>query len=660
MARPNRYRSCVAAAKAALVITQITLLVSKSSSNNCMCYAFVPANSAVFIGNDARRGPVFRHQTNARSYSALFSTAVSTNDSATKTSNKPISSYSRSEVAQAQADAERHARSIHDTSRNHAMNALFVNVPEQPTPTPCTIAAESVTQNLPKDLPPGCILRIGPNGATPEMGFLDGDGMVHCITIPTPCDESNNGEIMYSATYVDTKGRKLERARRIKTAADDTANNGVTNGATYAGTLGAAPQGLPMLYSLLRNGLTFGTLDVQKDTCNTALAASGSRVLALMEQSPPTEIEITKRGEMRTVQSMCRLDGAVPTAPINGGSLGAHGRTDPITGERVHVSYTSADRPYVRVDTFGKDWKLKSTVGVDVPAPVMVHDCALTENYVVIMDFPLTIRPRRFLSNSFPVEYEPENGTRIGLTKRSGGGEDNTLWVDVEDGVVLHAANAYERDDGTVVLHAFKSVPSGSQSFILDYTPAFLYEWIIDTKEGRLVNERCLNPNVMVEFPQLEDSLVGKEAAHAYALVSTSIGGPLVQFKTPNKAVLLDSFVKLALEDDEITGLVAGDVVGKFDLPTGWHSVSEPSVVTKTGNDGHYVLLIATFVPPSDDKNGSEGRHVEVATDGQSMKSQLLVFDGDCISDGPVTTVNIPFHINYGLHSLFLDWEHMK
>lgn len=443
------------------------------------------------------------------------------------------------------------------------------------------------------------------------------------------------------ATYVDTKGRKLERE--------------AGTGDKFAGTLGAAPRGLPMLGNLIKNGLTFGTLDVQKDTCNTALAVSGGRILALMEQSPPSEIEITKEGRMRTVESYERLGGAVPPVPINGGSFGAHGRTDPGSNERIHVSYQSNFRPFVRVDTFADDWKLTSSVGVDVPAPVMVHDLALTEKYVVLMDFPLTIRPRRFLADQFPVEYEPQNGARIGLAPR-GTNADETRWFDVESGVVLHAANAYEREDGTVVVHAFKSVPAADASYILEYTPAFLYEWILDPSTGRTVAERCLNPDVMVEFPQVQEEVVGREASFAYGLESTSLGGPLVQFKTPEDAVLLDSVVKLALEEDGEKGYSPGDVIGRFDLPPGWHSVAEPTVVTKTGGDGHYVLQIATYVPPA---NECKDDHVKAVQDGK-LKTQFLVLDGDDISSGPVTTVDLPLHVNYGLHSQFVPWDIMK
>ena len=547
----------------------------------------------------------------------------------------------KEEIAAAQRKAEEQARSNHDS---YAMNALFVNVPERPQPKACVVAPESPSPVLPADLPRGALLRTGPNGATKDMGFLDGDGMVHGITLPP---DEGDYDMMYSATYVETNGRKLEQARRERRKGD-----GEEEDLAFSGTLGAAPRGLPMLASLLRNGLTFKTFEVQKDTCNTAIAVSGDRVLALMEQSPPSEIEFSKNGSMRTLSSFQRLDGAVPYAPINGGSLGAHGRTDSRTGDRIHVTYTSSEKPFVRVDTFGEGWRLMSSIGVDVPTPVMVHDCALSENFVVILDFPLTIRPARMIGDKFPVEYEPDNGSRIGLTPRSGG---DTIWIEVENGVVLHAANAYERKDGTVVVHAFKSIPSGESSYILDYTPAFLYEWVLDPRSRRVVEERCLNPDVLVEFPAVEDGLVGKEAKHTWGLVTTSFGGPLTQYSTPQAAVLLDSFVKFALDDDDDAGVKAGDVVGRFDLTPDWHFVSEPTAVTKTSGDGQYILMIATYVPPEEDRNCS---HEELATDGQSMKSQFLVIDGDMAK--PVFVADLPHHVNYGLHSAYLDWDILK
>jgi len=47
---------------------------------------------------------------------------------------------------------------------------------------------------------------LGANGAREFEGFLDGDGMIHCVTFPP-----NGTGGTYSNTYVDTQGRKIEK-----------------------------------------------------------------------------------------------------------------------------------------------------------------------------------------------------------------------------------------------------------------------------------------------------------------------------------------------------------------------------------------------------------------------------------------------------------------
>lgn len=542
------------------------------------------------------------------------------------------------DIRDAQQRAEETAWKRHD---NFAMNALLVNVPEHPEPTPCIVSQGP----LPKDLPAGCLMRIGPNGATKDEGWLDGDGLIQCVVIPPP-DQASSCPPIFSSTYVKTRGRNLEQQF----------SSGV-EGKRFRGTLGVVPNGFPMLQNLIKNGLDFQTTVVQKDTCNTALAVSGDRVLALMEQGPPSEIQVSKEGRLRTIANMCRLDGAVVDAPINGGSMSAHGRTDPKTGERVHVSYSIVTKPFVRVDTFAENWELISSFGVDVPAPVMIHDCAITDQYVVLLDFPLTVRLSRFLRGAFPVEYEPTNGARIGLVKRrqssTGRGTMNDsppLWFNVDAGVVLHVANAFERSDGKVVVHGFKSLPKSESSYILEYTPSYLHQWILDPVTGNVIEDRCLNANELAEFPTIEDRFVGSDLECIYGLRVTSIGGLISEFKAPQTGILLNSVVKFSTHE----GTSAGEVVSRYDSEPGWHFCSEPTVVTKTSRNGHYVLLYATFVP---EKGARNKKYDEMARDGASLRSRLLVLDGDDISSGPVSTIDLPYHMNYGLHSLYLLWD---
>ena len=257
--------------------------------------------------------------------------------------------------------------------------------------------------------------------------------------------------------------------------------------------------------------------------------------------------------------------------PFAGGALTAHMKVDAGTGERsggldaegtfrysrrwyaaphftpvsgsVHsytrigVTYPSAGAPGARITTFAADGSLFSDEMVPLlgTAQSMIHDCAIVRGcdsggrgggggremrgYTLLLDLPMTVRPRRMLADRFPVEYEPGAGGRIGLHPRRGpdeadGAGGETIWIEVEPCVVLHTVNAHQSNDGRhVTLTALRSTPSGEASFIESYSSAFLYQWVLDTTSATCVREGLLC-DTPLEFPTLDGRLAGLEARH--------------------------------------------------------------------------------------------------------------------------------------------------
>ena len=587
------------------------------------------------------------------------------------------------ELKQQQEQLEDQARKAH---RLDPFNALFVEVPECPTPQVCTVPPVDnpyhdfpLSATLPIDFPAGAFLRMGPNGAAPDEGFLDGDGFLNCVIFPPRQAKGDvqDSAVSFTATYVDTLGRQTER----RAAKANGNNNNNKNRPRYRGTLGGAPRGWPLLATLVQNAITLQTRRPQKDTCNTALALHGSTLLALMEQSLPTELRVKRDGRVDTVRASSSLNGAIPQDDVvTGGNLGAHGRTCSHTGERIHISYKSSQKPYARVDIFGveqqqstevngtptpKGFQLKRSIPIhDLEVPVMIHDLTVTENYVVVLDFPLTIRPGRMLRDQFPVAYEPEHGARIGLVPRHFTNDDDDVnndnstpviqWFSVDPCVILHTVQAYETWDHQVVLQALRSVPKTTNSYITSYTTAFLHEWVMDLTSGR-VQEQCLNPHELVEFPVVDARFHGKPADSAFAIHVSSIGGPIATLNTPREGILIDGLVKFTLTNNDETGLRKGDVMDRFVLPEHWYTVTEPTLVPKVGTSnangsGLYVVMVATHVP--------QGlRDLERIRNGKTLTSHVLVLDGDDLRAGPVWVAETPQHLAYGLHSEFIPWD---
>jgi carotenoid cleavage dioxygenase len=81
-----------------------------------------------------------------------------------------------------------------------------------------------------------------------------------------------------------------------------------------------------------------------------------------------------------------------------------------------------------------------------------VHDCALTERFVLIFDLPVTFSMKALIAGyRFPYRWNPEHRARVGLLPRQGSAAD-VIWCDVDPCYVFHVANSFEDEAGRVVV----------------------------------------------------------------------------------------------------------------------------------------------------------------------------------------------------------------
>ncbi|MFJ4963812.1 carotenoid oxygenase family protein [Streptomyces sp. NPDC088729] len=268
-----------------------------------------------------------------------------------------------------------------------------------------------------------------------------------------------------------------------------------------------------------------GTLDLAAVNANTHVIAHADRLLALVENGLPYEVT----GELDTV-GPCDFGGRLTTA------MTAHPKQDPVTGELLFFGY-SARPPHLVYHRLSASGELVESRDVSVPAGTMMHDFAITENYVVWLDLPVVFDLRLAGGGGMPMRWDDGYGARLGLMRRDGTGD--VRWFDIEPCYVFHVGNAHEDEAGRVVLDAVRysrsaftamwqtmggpvGSPVADTGWVLGETQGGnVHRWRLDPATGR-VDERPIDDRG-VEMPTINDDLTGRPSRYLYTVAERAI-----------------------------------------------------------------------------------------------------------------------------------------
>ena len=443
-----------------------------------------------------------------------------------------------------------------------AENPFLVGI-HAPMREELTLEDLAVTGTIPPGLK-GRYLKMGANPVRPEsLGhhwFL-GDGMVHGIAI--------------------AEGRALwYRNRWI--------------GSRLAATaLGREPAPGP------RSG--------RNDTVNTNVVAFGGRAFALVEAgSFPVELSPTL-----DEQRYNPFDGTLA------GSFTGHPHRDPQTGEHHAIAYDGGIWDAVRHVVVSDAGAVVRDLAIPVADGPCIHDSAFTRRFAIVLDLPVTFSMRAVVAgHQFPFRWNPKHRARVGLLPRDGGATD-MIWCDIEACFVFHVANAYDRDNGGVILDVvaydtmFADAGSGLDAL------GRLERWTIDPST-RSVGRRVLDPTPQ-EFPRIDERRFGQEHRYVYSV-----------------SVPVDM-------DPQLTGAT---MIHKHDLQTGVRLVHE-------FGDGR-VPGEFVFVPASPDAGEDEGWLMGLVIDVASDTTDLAILDARVFEAPAVATVRLPHRVPPGFHGNWL------
>lgn len=431
-----------------------------------------------------------------------------------------------------------------------------------------------VTGELPAGLR-GAYLRNGPNPAFAPKGayhLFDGDGMVHAV-------ELDGGRARYRNRWIESAGLGAERR---------------AGRALFGGLAEFSPPDPEVMAEV-------GAL---KNTANTHLVRHAGRTLALLEAGRPTELT----PDLETVGEY-DFDGALR------GPMTAHPKVDPETGELVFFGY-SALPPYLRLHVADAAGQLVTSVPIDLPGPVMMHDFAVSRDRVVLFDLPAAFDLDALLAGRPGIRWAPERGARIGVLDRARP-TDPVRWIEVEPFWMFHVLNAHDDGDAVVVEGCRTdrlNIGFGDETAT---APApTLHRWRIDATQGTVHDEAI--DDRPGDFPRVDDRRAGLDARYGY----------LAHSRTGRGDASFDSVVK-------------------YDLADGSAAVHHYGDDAAAGE--------AAFAPDPDRTAEDGGWLLNFVQDLATGTSSLVVVDAEALEE--VARIHLPRRVPLGFHGAWLPQE---
>lgn len=454
---------------------------------------------------------------------------------------------------------------------------------------------DDIEGEIPADLE-GTLFRNGPglldiNGQRLHHPF-DGDGMISAIAF-------RNGRAHFRNRFVRTKAfLEEQKAGRI----------------LYRGVFGTQKPG----------GWLANAFDLRvKNIANTNVIYWGDKLLALWEAAEPHRLD----PESLETIGMEYFDGVLG----NGDAFAAHPRIDPCCewdgGKKrlVNFSIKPGLSTTITIYELDESGKVVQRHAHSVPGFAFIHDFAITPNYCIFFQNPVTFNPLPFILGwqgaGQSVKFNPGHPTRIIIIPRNSNVKGGMQILETECGFVFHHANAFEEGNqifiDSICYESLPSVESNQDYRETDFdalTPGQLWRFAMNletkTVQRQMLESRCC------EFPWVDPTKMGRPYRYLYIGAAHAHQG-----NAPLQAIL-----KIDWNSGERQLWSAA--------PQGF--VSEP-----------------VFVPKCNSADEDDGWLLTLVYDCEYHRSDVVILDARDLNKGPIAKLHLKHHVPYGLHGSF-------
>ena len=268
---------------------------------------------------------------------------------------------------------------------------------------------------------------------------------------------------------------------------------------------------------------------LDRTVANTTPVWHAGRLLMSKEDGRPYQVD------PKTLATIGRYDFG---GKLKSGTVSAHVRIDPDTGEMFSFGYEADGLASTKVSYFivDKEGELTREQWFDVPYCSLMHDFAITENYVLFPVYPTTCDAERVKAGGDHWVHEVDLDSWVGVMPRYGDVSEMRWFRGPKGASCFHIVNAFEDADGRIHLdqclsdiNAFPFIQRASGIHVApNEINSRLGRWTMDPGNGSdTVTETVIGPPG--DLPMLPAKLHGRPHSHAWMLtMNPEMQGPPV------------------------------------------------------------------------------------------------------------------------------------